>query len=501
MIDHDLSPSDNPKFFRALFLLFSVFIFLLFALPVFIPVVDLPQHAAQISMWKLLDAGELVDPEMYELNLFTPYLGGYFVARALAVLMGVQKAVHATLYLSVILSLLALYYGVRDKPFIRWGTFLFIPFLFGWSFYWGFMNFMFAIGPCLFLTFFTMKLTERVPDKVPYIIALFAVVLFFMHALLSLMFIGITVFHLLTTTERIKPCLVTSVALIPYVVIVISWTSATKSSGPLSNIRYIWGLGLHRILILPTTMFSGAYYNYGIALLTLLLIIAAFLIGFLQFKMCKRRGFAALLVMLAYLLLPHFGFGTFFIYQRFSSLIFPFLLFGFVGFRRNNLVMNRMFQSVCVIIPLIYLLSVALVFRGFSEETKCITSVFDKMEKNKKVLSLVYDRSCHSVNGPALLHFPVWYQAASGGRVDFSFAYFFPQLIRFKEGQQILANDSFVWHPQRLDWKKFPAYDYYIMRTPVPVEKFPHPEAQEDTVLVCRVGKWHLFRAEGSADE
>src|SRR5690242_7571655 len=58
----------------------------------YLPMVDLPQHAAQVETWRrLADAGS-PEARVFALNLGTPYLGAYAAARLLAAGIGVVKA-------------------------------------------------------------------------------------------------------------------------------------------------------------------------------------------------------------------------------------------------------------------------------------------------------------------------------------------------------------------------------------------------------------------------
>src|SRR5688500_9770201 len=58
----------------------------------YLPMVDLPQHAAQSSAWVHLANPEFAFGDQFELNFKTPYLLAYAIARLLAPLVGVVPA-------------------------------------------------------------------------------------------------------------------------------------------------------------------------------------------------------------------------------------------------------------------------------------------------------------------------------------------------------------------------------------------------------------------------
>ncbi len=97
---------------------------------------------------------------------------------------------------------------------------------------------------------------------------------------------------------------------------------------------------------------------------------------------------------------------------------------------------------------------------------------------------------------PVYLHWPAWYQATRGGIVDFSFADFFPQIVRYKANAppritETVGNDLrwFQW-----DVNGGANYDYFLVRSsediraPLFREQSPHIE------LVARSGLWWLYR-------
>src|ERR1041384_4083763 len=71
-------------------------------IPKYLPLADLPQHAAQISIWKHIDDPAFGFREVFELQYFTPYLLGYGLARLFAGLCSVLVAMKLVLTLTVL---------------------------------------------------------------------------------------------------------------------------------------------------------------------------------------------------------------------------------------------------------------------------------------------------------------------------------------------------------------------------------------------------------------
>ena len=58
----------------------------------YLPMVDVPQHSAQVATWMRLHDPGFREAPLFELNLGTPYLTAYVAARALAGFMGIVSA-------------------------------------------------------------------------------------------------------------------------------------------------------------------------------------------------------------------------------------------------------------------------------------------------------------------------------------------------------------------------------------------------------------------------
>lgn len=494
---------DNPRLYAAACAFFVGLLLILIFVPEYLPMVDLPQHAAQIAMWKQYDAGTLPNMDSFLLNLFTPYLGGYSVARALSCIMPITAAVKSTVFLALLLPLLALYLELRKHPFARWSVFLVIPFLFNWTFYWGFLNFMFAIGPTLFCLFLSIRLIDRQSGYTYYVICAAALLLFFFHIFTALMYIGLTWLYVVVRTKNLKQIALSLIAFVPFFALTAAWQISRSSAGP-GNLadggltRTAWFLGIKRITNLPTTMLSGAYYGETIAvsvlLATAIILICALLYGGIR----KERMLLLLFTALAYTLLPQYVMKCAYVYQRFAFLLIPFAVYAIGDQLAGKRSYCRVLQVSSVIIPAVYLTALIGVFTAFSEEASPFRELEEHMAKNKRVLSLMLDNGADSVKGPVMLHFPAWYQTTSGGYVDFNFN----SPVRYHPPPSARrVGNGFLWNPGTFDSRQFEDYDYYVFKAPIQYAGFPFNAADSERFeLLHQQGDWYLFALRNQND-
>ena len=125
-----------------------------FLLPTrFLPLTDLPQLAAQLSILVHLDDPGWGFSEQFERNLATPYLFVHALALPLVPLCGVVGALRVVVWLGVIAYPLALVPATRVGRLDPFWALLGFPAAFGFSFWFGFVNFV-LVTPLaiLFLT-------------------------------------------------------------------------------------------------------------------------------------------------------------------------------------------------------------------------------------------------------------------------------------------------------------------------------------------------------------
>ena len=94
-------------------------------------------------------------------------------------------------------------------------------------------------------------------------------------------------------------------------------------------------------------------------------------------------------------------------------------------------------------------------------------------------------------NNAAYLHFPVWYQAERGGLVEFSFAAFYPMLLRFSSSHATFVPEQFASRPtNEAVAREVGRFDHVLTRVS------PSDTAAMIGVpvtLVRQTGEWRLY--------
>ena len=94
------SPGGNSELGRVVFLLTVALTGATFWISPRLPMVDMPQHAGQVALWRDLVAGQSKWQSLVYINYFTPYLLGYSLAFLLSFIMPVLMALKLTLTLA-----------------------------------------------------------------------------------------------------------------------------------------------------------------------------------------------------------------------------------------------------------------------------------------------------------------------------------------------------------------------------------------------------------------
>ncbi len=127
-----------------------------------IPMVDLPQHLHLISVLHRLGDATTLYPEVFAARTeLTPYLGYYYLVSGLSWLFPLELANRLFLSAYAVGLPAALAFLLRSLKRPAWPALLAVPFVYGDSFGWGFINYIAAL-PLAFLTcgFFVRAITD-----------------------------------------------------------------------------------------------------------------------------------------------------------------------------------------------------------------------------------------------------------------------------------------------------------------------------------------------------
>lgn len=483
------SSSIHYSIFVAACILSSLLVFI----PQYPPMVDLPQHAGQIALIKAMQSDTFAFRELLDIQFLTPYWFGYSIIYLLSIPFGILTATKLTVALALAGFPLCADRFLKSQganPFWSW---LLIPAAYGFAFEWGLLNFLVAT-PVGFWFLSQLKLNDEPYSRKDFIkLAVLCHILFFAHVLV--MAVSLTIASLLLHRNNLRAWLGRLLPLFSVAPLFLVWFTIkifakqeTNGSGP-------WSLGWHRLVEFLPGLFAMPVAVPFIFAAVLICILVPLTGHAPSRRISKIAPFG--LYVLIMLLGPNYLFGTFFVYNRFSYIGLPLFLIMFTSPEARFLCDQRLrgylnTAIVAVAITLIGYQAVKII--GYSHESAAFQKIIQKMEPDQRVLGLVFTRHSAFYTAPTYLHYPVWYQATHSGLVDFNFASFFPQVVRYTPANLPPADPNFVWMPHMFQWGIHEKYDYtyFVIKNPEDISQyiFPHNEA----VLIENSGDWWLYR-------
>jgi hypothetical protein len=199
-------------------------------------------------------------------------------------------------------------------------------------------------------------------------------------------------------------------------------------------------------------------------------------------------------MVLTWLFVPNEAMRVPYLYERFAIFLLPAYAFAF-----GPASTERAPVSALPVVSGIAALSAAFMVvigqraHRFAAEAAPFETVLAAAEPGERALSIILDAA-----SPASRHewgyhvYPLWYQAEKGGFVDFNFAQFVPEIVRFRAGREPPLTGNV---DDKFEWRRLHAsmYRYFFVRSerPLPVHLFDNDECQVH--LVARDGPWSLF--------
>ena len=170
---------DNPRLFYAAIALCVAPLWVVD----YLPMVDLPQHLAQVAAMRELVAQNPSFEALFTVNWFTPYVLAYAVLYGLSAIVGIPLAAKLVLTLAIAATPLAVGALLREvgaSARLRW---LAIPGALGFAFYWGLFSFVCALPLALLLVLCAVRYANRPQISRAAGLGVFGIALFFSHVL------------------------------------------------------------------------------------------------------------------------------------------------------------------------------------------------------------------------------------------------------------------------------------------------------------------------------
>ncbi|VXC35857.1 conserved membrane hypothetical protein [Burkholderia sp. 8Y] len=478
------------------------------------PLADLPQHAAQVML--LRDLLDHASPwqGLVQANLLTPYLVGYGLALPLTYLMPVAAALKCVMmlaYFGFVASCVGFRRHLHGDPRLDW---LFVPGCFGFAFQWGFYTFLVAAPLGVLFIWLTHGYATALSVKKGVAIAVAGAVLFFCHGLVFLFACAVGVGFVLS---KVRPLARSVTALAPFVplgLLCIAFVLHSRATDPLLGqavpdiVGFKWGWNLHRVLSLPVYVW-GMSKGAAVYLPLVGLMCAAPWLWRDRINPDRAAVVPMLAVTVVWFVVPDAALKTGFLFHRFALFLLPAYALMFCGPQASASgvraassgsvrdVLRGVGVQVAIIAGCwIFLADQTARLHRFAAENAPLAKLLARTEPGQRALNLVFDRESPAYGSPtAYMHQALWYQAEKHGFVDFNFATFVPQIVRFRPGMLPLQAPALDGDPRRFDWTKDNArqYRYFFVHKaePMPANFFANKEC--DVVLVTQEGEWSLY--------
>ena len=451
-----------------------------------LPVVDLPQHAAQIATWQRWDARVPEIVERFELNFRTPYLLAYPVARVLAPLLGPVLALKVVLWLAISGNLVAVQVLARRLGHDPWLGLLGLVTATGLCFYFGFISFMLAMPLVVAALAVAVKHAET-PSAVSGVwIAVLTTLALSAHGIAFVMGFGSVTLVLLrgggSWRARLWP-------LVPSVLVALVWFAPGPASVRIGG--DIWDLRWGRLPDFPAFLVSmGAQDHAGLALGLAVLAVTALVVGWRRLS-APERWLPLALLLVAYAVFPSMFRGIVLLHTRLPCFLLPLWMLAVTpSIRRAS--QRSQGRSAILGVTLVWLTVLGARLVTFNREAAEFHALSAALRPGHSVRPLIFARETRVFPGvPAYLHYSAYYYVEKGGTQGYSFAMYPLSVVRFRPEIEASMQGGAEWRPDLFQRQETSQYDYFIVRDS---RDRRHELFEEDAVeLAAHVGSWWAY--------
>jgi hypothetical protein len=425
-----------------------------------LPMLDLPQHAAQVALLHDLMLGQSKWQSLVYVNYFTPYFAGYAPALLLSFMMPALAALKLMLtisYLGFVAACAALRAELGGDVRLDW---LFIPSFFGIAFAIGLYTFMIAAPLGVLFMLLALRHARNPTPRMGLFLLIADLGLFFAHGLVFL-FANLVggIFLLLKSRSFLRLLR----AALPYVAVVLLCLAYTVvrlrfefeyvppgETWP----SFYWGLNDPSRFSIPSLWAGWSTVDPRRTLFTLLFV-AMLMTPFVVGARLNWREPAALvpfaLTLLIWLAGPRRAVATDELYRRFSPFILPGYAWMFLPAQIVISPLRRLWLPLlCWIFIAVHIDRLMI----FAKDSAPFEEVLAAAEPGERAFGVVFDPSSPGIGAVSVyMHWPAWYQAERGGFIDFNFARYVPQIVRYHP-------DRMPLHFNREDWVQNPAIGF-----------------------------------------
>lgn len=480
---------DNPILFAAATILSVVPLWL----PEFLPLVDVPQHAAQVASLRQLWGGSDLFREDFVVNWFTPYLGGYllmFLASTVLPIVPATKVVVSATVIGVPVLTGLLLREVGSDERLKW---LAIPAGYSFAFYWGFLVYAVAVPAALAFLWMTIRFDTASPLKRSLAIAAFSVVVYFCHVI-ALGFGSLVALAYLLGRHWRSPLkfvgrVIPYMTPLPFMALWMTRVYGTEAS--LQDGTVIFAPVKDKLVIL-FNQFSGLDgSSFSIGLLIAGVVLALPFLGGCRVSTRPERWLPLVAGIAVYMIFPYYMQSTAYLYQRLAVFLVPLWL--------------MIWDAPASPRPTVLIVAMAAVavwigsnverFARFASESMGFSLVLQEAEPGRRMAGMLLCNGTEYFTYPVYLHFHAWYQATSGGIADNSFAMTHPSMVRYRDLTAPRVGDLLAWEPGKFDWSRDggDSYDYFLVCAGEDASALIFKDRTDSVRLVARAGSWWLY--------
>jgi hypothetical protein len=495
-------------------------------IPTLPPMTDLPDHAAQIALLHQMHDPAFAYTADFQINWLTPYWFGYLLAYGLAPLVGIVVACQIVITAALVALPLATALILTETTLDRRWALLTIPSMYGFSYHWGFFNFLVAAPLGLVFVWLVLRQTRQATATRALLLAALSILLFFCHALICAFFGLIGAAMLLTSGGSVREGVRRVLPLASVLPVVVLWGSYAIAH-PHAMSATTWDLnwfttsdGYYRLTThthgdWETPVGAGWGRVTGLfprmlgalpGLLPTIIGLASIALPFVAGARLTRRptrwipfGFCIGTLLFA----PSLMLGVAFIFQRFTVFAMPLWLMtlaqpqapahAWPARAGPAHVWPKWTWPACGLLAASWIGVVSMNAMLYESDAAGFSEILARMQPGERALSLVFERDSAGTIAPPFLHYPVWYAALRGGVVDPSAAGTITVPVSYRPEREPMARVSraFEWTPEVFDWPSFEGgrYRYFIVRA----SKDVGPSLLRDTRLVHHTHHWWLY--------
>lgn len=430
------------------------------------PMVDLPQHLAQVVEWRALIEGRFAYADLVRLNYATPYLLAY------GLLLPLTYVVSATTAAKLVLSISFLAFVGLCKVLRRelggdrrldW-LFLFGFFGFAWRF--GFLQYLCA-APIVILFLIVALHQARANSPRNQLALLFVgVLLLLSHALQFIFAVAIGGLFILFDRRDVGYKLR---AYVPYYIFAFVaaflWWSMSSSENFTAGARIVFDDPFYNRFKIPLYILGNDRADWWAVMASVVAVSVPILF---QFRIARLPAWIPLAACVTVLLfVPHIWSAAAFVYHRFALFLVPFwaLAFSVSDACCASIWLDRIRFAVLAIAALAATAIQAqrqFEFRNYSAGFETILAA---AEPNRLALSLIYASNEPNSAYPVYRNYASWYAVEKGGFVDFNFAFYINSIVRYRGGKMpTLSKSQGFLSPESNISNDLPFYSYLFIR-------------------------------------